>query len=160
MSGNNVMKFEETITNVLKGSTQKNALDFAAFLKANEMTAEEGQDHGGTVTYKGNILAYMHMDGKAEMPGPWTIWPDVSGTVPEGFELDDEMKEIAWAHINICGSCGGDCAPGSRKSVYGKEFDNVCGALLAFTDPNPNDLECLKSLLQLIKHDVSSAGKS
>ena len=156
MSVENKKAFEEAIIEVLQGSTQKNALDFAAFLKSNDMTT--GENHG-TVMYKDNILAYMHMDGKPEIPGPWTIWPSVTGTVPEGFELDDVMKEIAWEHINICAKCGSECAPGSNKTVYGKDFENVCGAMLAFTDPTPDTLECVKKLMQLIKHDLSVADK-
>ena len=148
----NVKSFEEVIVEVLDGDTQKNALDFAAFLKANGMTT--GENHG-TVMHEDKVLAYMHMDGKPEMPGPWTIWPNVKGTVPDGFEFDEAMKSIALNHVNVCGKCGGTCAPGSRKTVYGKEFDNVCGALLAFTDPTPDTLVCVKRLLELIKYDVN-----
>jgi len=148
--------FQQAITEILIGETQKNALDFAAFLNANDMgTGDDGSN--GTVTYNGEVLAYMHMDGKPEMPGPWTIWPSVTGTVPEDFVFDEAMKEIAWKNVNICGKCGGDCAPGSRKTVYGKEFDNVCGAILAFTDPTADELACVKRVLEMIKYDVTGA---
>jgi len=150
MSEQNTLSFEETITKVLEGKTQENALDFVAFLKANNMAT--GENHS-TVTYEGNVIAYMHMDGKDEMPGPWTVWPSVTGDVPDGFTLDDNMKAVAWANINICADCGSGCAPGSKKVVYGKEFDNVCGALLAFTNPNGDALLCLKKIMQLIKHN-------
>jgi len=43
-------------------------------LKASNMTA--GENHG-TAVYQDNVLAWMHVDGKPEMPGPWTIWPDL-----------------------------------------------------------------------------------
>jgi len=146
-----VKSFEETIVEVLDGDTQKNALDFAAFLKANGMTT--GENHG-TVMCEDKVIAYMHMDGKPEMPGPWTIWPDVNGTVPDGFEFDEAMKSVALNHVNFCGKCGSTCAPGSRKTIYGKEFDNVCGALLAFTDPTHDALVCVKRLLELIKFEA------
>jgi len=148
--------FEQIITEILTGDTQKNALDLAAFLKANDM--ETGENHG-TIVYNGEVLAYMHMDGKPEMPGPWTIWPSVKGIVPEGFIFDDDMKEIAWKNVNICGKCGGDCAPGSSKNIYGKDFDNVCGALLAFTNPTADELACVKSILEMIKFAISCVGK-
>jgi len=146
------LSFEETILKVLEGKSQENALDFAAFLKSNNLAT--GENHG-TVTYEGNVIAYIHMDGKNEVPGPWTIWPSVTGTIPEGFTLDERMKEIAWANINVCGKCGGECAPGSTKTVYGKEFDNICGAILQFTNPDADALKCVKTMLQLIKHDIS-----
>ena len=73
--------------------------------------------------------------------------------------LDEAMKKIAREHVNVCAKCGGECAPGSRKTVYGKEFDNVCGALLAFTDPSTEMLECVKKLFELIKYDISAGEK-
>ena len=148
-----VKSFEESINITLKGETKRNALDFAAFLKANDLAT--GETHG-TVVYKDNVFAYLHMDGKPEMPGPWTIWPDLDGTVPDGFTLDDSMKEIAWKHVNICADCGSGCAPGSSKTIYGKEFENVCGAILAFTDPDSQTLECVKKLMELRKQITST----
>jgi len=142
------MTFEETIKTTLTGETQKNALDFAAFMAANGIIT--GENHG-TVEYNGTTLAWMHMDGKPDLPGPWTVWPDLIGTVPDGFEFDDAMKEIAWKNVNICASCGSDCAPGSSKNIFGKDFENVCGAILAFTDPDVETLKCLKRLMELVK---------
>ena len=144
--------FKGTILNTLTGETQQNALDFASFLDEKGMTADSGQ-----ISCNGQVICYMHMDGKAEMPGPWTLWPSVTGTVPEGFALSEAMTKIVHEHVNICGDCGSKCAPGSRKMVYGKEFDNVCGALLAFTDPTPDVLACVKKLLELIKHDMGGS---
>jgi len=149
MSENKAKAFEETIATKLKGDTQKNALDFAAFLKANEMTP--GGEHG-QVTYKGKTMAHIHIDGEAEMPGPWTIWPEGDfSSVPAGFDFDDSMKNIAWANVNVCGNCGGACAPGSRQTIFGKEFDNICGAVLAFNNPDVNTLACVKKLFEMKK---------
>jgi len=145
--------FEEAIMSSLSGDTQKNALDFAAFLKENDMAT--GENHS-TILFRGDVLAYMYMDGKAEMPGPWTIWPSASGDVPDGFIFDEAMKQVAHAHVNICGDCGSGCAPGSRKSVYGKESDNVCGAVLAFTDPSEDALACVKKILEMIKFELDN----
>jgi len=144
----NIKTFEETIKETLKGETQKNALNFAAFMAAHGITT--GENHG-TIVYNGTILAWMHMGGEAELPGPWTVWPDLIGTVPDGFDFDDAMKEIAWKNINICASCGGDCAPGNSKKIFGKDFENVCGAILAFTDPDAETLTCLMRLIELVK---------
>jgi len=134
---------------ILKDETQKNALAFAAFLQANEMLA--GGEHGA-VSYQGKTIAYIHMDGKPELPGPCTIWPEGDfSRVPEGFAFDEAMKKIAWANVNVCGDCGSNCAPGSRKTVFGKEFDNLCGSVLAFNDPDAETLECVKLLILMRK---------
>jgi len=142
------MTFKEMIESTLTGETQKNALDFAAFMAANGITT--GENHG-TIVCNGKVLAWMHMDGKPDLPGPWTVWPDLIGTVPDGFDFNDAMKEIAWKNVNICASCGSECAPGSKKSIFGKDFDNVCGAILAFTDPDAETLKCLERLIVLVK---------
>jgi len=35
-----------------------------------------------------------------------------------------------------------------------KEYDNVCGAVLASTNPGSEALECVKQLLKLRKYDA------
>jgi hypothetical protein len=136
---------EEKIFSTLSGTSQKNAIDFATFLKANNMVADESHSQ---VIYQGKTLAYMHMDGNVEMPGPWSVWPDGDFSVaPQGYDFGESMKEIAWAHINICGKCGQSCAPGSKKTLFGKEFEGVCGSVMVFTDPSGDDLTCLQKLL-------------
>ena len=137
--------FEEKIVITLNESSQKNALDLVAFLKANDMTVDEAHSQ---IICEDKTLAYMHMDGSAEMPSPWSVWPvgDFS-IVPQDYDFDESMKEIAWAHINICGKCGQSCAPGSNKTLFGKEFEGVCGSVMVFTDPREDGLICLQKLL-------------
>ena len=98
----------------------------------------------GEVSLNGKTVCYLHIDGTENMPGPWTIWTE--GDYSD-FPLDENMKEIAWANVSICGKCGGDCAPGSRKTILGKDFDNVCYAVMAFNNPDAKTLECVKKLL-------------
>jgi len=137
--------FEEKIISTLGGNAQKNALDFAAFLMANGMIVDESHSQ---IICNGKVLAYMHMDGNTEMPGPWSVWPEGDfSTVSQGYDFDETMKEIAWAHINKCGKCGQPCSPGSNKTLFGKEFENVCGSVMVFTDPSADGLICLQKLL-------------
>ncbi|MCL2812244.1 MAG: hypothetical protein FWD25_10220 [Clostridia bacterium] len=143
---------EEKIKDVLTGEAQKNALDFAAYLKANEMVG--GGPHG-EVSYQGKCVCYVHMDGAAEKPGPWTIWPDGDYSAEhKDVPMSECMKEIAWANVNICADCGAGCSPGNRKMIFGKEFDNVCSATMAFNNPDAETLECVKKLLEMKKRDV------
>jgi len=32
----------------------------------------------------------------------------------DDFRLDEQLKEFAWAHVNICTSCGGSSGCGSQ----------------------------------------------
>ena len=153
------MKIEDTINNVLGGETRKNALDFATFLEANEMTVA-----GAEVTHKGKTVCYMHIDGSEQVPGPWTIWTEGDySSEDESIPLDECTKAIAHAHANICGhftsggkACGCGSQPGTRKTIFGKEFDNVCNADMMFTDPDAETLECIKKLLLMRKCGIDS----
>ena len=141
-----IMKsFEEKIIDTLSGVTQKRALEFANFLNTNGMELDENHS---MIIHQGKTLAYIHMDGNAEMPGPWSVWPEGDfSTVPQDYDFDENMKEIAWEHINYCANCGGNCAPGYTKTVFGKEFEGVCGSVTVFTDPDEKAMKCLEKLL-------------
>lgn len=133
---------------VLSGDALKNALDFADFLEANEMEVD-----GAQVSRKSKVMCYMHLEGGENYPAPWTIWTegDYSG---EHCDITPGMKEIAWANVNLCSDCGGSCTPGTRKSIFGKEFDGVCSADMAFYIPGGEALECVKKLLEIRKMAV------
>jgi len=140
-------QIEKTINDVLSGDVLKNALDFVEYLKANGMVA--GGEHGA-VNYQGKPVCYMHLDDTTERPGPWTIWTEGDySSEHKDVPIDENMKKIAWANVNTCASCGCDCSPGKRKVIFGKEFDNVCGAVMAFYMPNAETLECVKKLLEM-----------
>ena len=138
-------KLENMINAVLSGDLQKNALDFAQYLRDNEMTVA-----GAEISYNGKVVCYMHLDGNKDYPGPWTIWTEGDySSEHKDIPMDERMKEIAWANVNTCGSCGGDCSPGKRKMIFGKEFDKVCNADMAFYKPDAETLECVKKLLKM-----------
>ena len=142
--------FENTINEVLSGDNLKSALDFAEYLKANELDV-----NGSEISYNGKSVCYVHLDNTENYPGPWTIWTEGDySSEHQDVPMSGHMKEIAWKHVNICGSCGGSCSPGKRKSIFGKEFDNVCSADMAFYVPNAETLECVKKLLEMRKNDI------
>jgi len=137
--------FEEKIVNTLSGASQKNALDLVAFFNSNGMTVDENHSQ---IIVGGKVLAYMHMDGSADMPGPWSVWPEGDfSVVPQGYDFDEPMKEVGWEHINLCGKCGQSCVPGKNRTLFEKEFEGVCGSVMVFTNPSGNDLICLQKLL-------------
>ena len=141
---------ETTIRDVLCGDTLENALDFLAFLRANEMNA--GGEHG-SVSYKGECVAYMHLDDSEQMPGPWTIWTEGDYSRERAdVPMSGQMKQIAWNHVNFCTSCGCGSQPGQRKTILGREFEHVCNADMAFYLPDAQALACVKQLLTMRKN--------
>jgi len=146
---NSNIELVKQIKSTLKGSNLTNALDFATFLDANEMSFAEN-----AVSYKNEVVCYMHLDENNEEPGPWTIWSegDYSNEITNNLN-----KETAWSHINYCGSCGGDCSPGKLQTIFGKEFNNVCNAVMAFYIPNAETLEHVKELLIIRKKSIDNS---
>jgi hypothetical protein len=143
-------ELKSLIKDSLNGDMLENALDFTAFLEKNDMFFKDS-----AVSFQNEVVCYMHIDSGEEEPSPWTIWTEGNYSHEiEGVSIDEHTKEIAWKHVNICASCG-DCSPGKRKVIFGKEFDNVCNADMAFYCPDAKTLECVKKLLQMRKNNIA-----
>ncbi len=157
---------EDIIGTVLTGDAQKNALDFIAFLGANEISYTQS-DNYLDVHYQGTNVCSVLITGADDVPGPWTIWSDQEPgswiTWPsegnsarrEELSVDERTKETVWAHVNYCASCGGDCSPGKTKEVLGKSFDGLCSSALAFTNPDAEALDCAKRMIEMRKRDIA-----
>jgi len=158
----NPRSIENIINDAFSGDMLNNALNFIAFLRANEVIV-----NGAEVSYKGQPLCFMHIDKSTEEPGPWTIWTEGDYTSEHAnVPMSKQMKEIAWAHANICTNfisngehCGCGSQPGKRKVIFGKTFDNVCNADMAFYIPNAEALECVKKLLLIRKYHIDNGNE-
>ena len=150
---------EDKIRSALHGDVLKNALDFAAFLRANGFSPEqyESGGDGWSVLRKEESVGFILVNGAEEMPGPWTVWFNTCD-FDESAPADDAVKETAWAHASICAnftSGGKDCGcgdqPGFRRTIFGRVFDNRCHSPLMFTNPDAQTLENIKKLMKLLK---------
>ena len=147
-------KIEKIFTETLTGDVLKNALAFMEFLNANEIIQVEQHE----MHYKGECVCYIDTRNKQHL---WIVWTagDYSNEC-EGFPIDEQTKEIAWAHANKCGNCEGtDCSPGKTKVIFGKEFTNICNGAdvdMKFCNPDSEILEGLKKLVVLRKNIITS----
>ena len=150
---------EDRINEVLSGDSRKNALDFAAFLRANGLPPvfHEESGHGWSIMRGDESVGFIIADGSAQMPGPWTIWFN-SCDFEDGGADDDDLKQTAWEHASICGnfsSGGKDCGcgdqPGFHRTIFGREFENRCHSPLMFTDPDARTLENVEKLMLMLK---------
>ena len=145
------LKIEEEIIAQLGGDLQKNALDFIAYLKESGMTPDA--THSSAFRYFDKwvcILIIMPIDGKIG----WTIFDNPLCGREYDLPVDDDLKEFAWKHVNICCHftsggkyCGCGNQPGKHATIFGKEFDNVCTSEVAFSNP---DAGALKKIVRLI----------
>ena len=104
------------------------------------------------VNYKDKSVCYILLEKDS-----WVIWSDDSGSNSfEDFSLDEHMKNIAWKNLVICekvNRCFDGCGR-SRKKIFGKEFDNVCGTAIKFENPNAETVECMKKIFEIRKNDI------
>jgi hypothetical protein len=146
---------EEKIKGVLSGDSLENALNFVAFLQANELVTEthgDGDGWSGAIGgIVGNSLGFMMVNGAADMPGPWTVW--FNSCDFGGDSVDDDLKETAWAYASKCGKChtGWETCGGGARTIFGKEFEYLCHSPLMFTNPDAKTLVNLKKLMLMLK---------
>ncbi|MCL2362514.1 MAG: hypothetical protein FWC73_11980 [Defluviitaleaceae bacterium] len=151
-------RIENAINSKLKGHAKKNALELSAHIRAKGFTIleqdekEEGPWNGFTVS----DLGYVIVSGTDDFPGPWTMWigADNLGKYSQA-PITEDIKEFAWKHVSPCGSCGGDCSPGVRTTVFGKDFENTCQANMIFVNPDAKAVEYMKKIVD-IKGAVTS----
>jgi len=147
-------RIEDAFNMYFTGDTLKNTLDFAEFLRANEMV----YDGDYAIHYKGKLACYI--DTPNDKSPKWSIWTvgDYSKEY-EGFPIDERTKEIAWANIVYCGNCA-DCDrdPGKTEMIFGKEFANVCNGTdnlaMRFINPDAEAVECVKKMVEMRMYAV------
>ncbi len=154
---------EESILETLAGERRQNALVFFAYLSADGMRFERGKGYWEDkyywrVRYRDEVVCFVLINGtkcKSEPEG-WMIWSDDSGSKGyEGYPLDERTREIAWQHVDFCGNCGGECHPGVRKTVFGRDFDHVCRTTLRFVNPDAEALACAMKMMEIRKNDIN-----
>ena len=152
---------ERAVKANLRGDNLENALGFTAFLRANKMQFVRGKGYWQDklyflVKYKNDFVCFILIGAEypGEAPDRWIIWADNSGSnCFEDFPLDERMKEIAWANVDTCGSCG-YCGGGTRKTLFGKAFDRVCITPMSFLNPDAETMGFVKKMVAIRKNDI------
>ena len=157
---------EDAMNKAFTDEKLKNALDFAAHLRTLNLPIKEFDKEEKTyffdIEYKGLVLCYAHISKKSmrifssQVPCSWFYWSDGEGSFEYAEPVvDDDIKKAAWKKVRKCNSCGCKNAPGRRKRVLGKNFDNVCVSALGFRMPTASvDWECIKQMVTAMKNDI------
>lgn len=145
----------------LTGAAKRVASEFVAFLRARNV--EFYQDLGSAwkdkiyywVKQGEECLCFLAFQDPDEPENQWTVWSDecdsYAAEIPE-----DEIRNIAWRHIDFCGHCG-SCKGGTQKTVFGRTFDRVCGCTFRVDNPTEEDLPFLKKMIELRIRDIVAA---
>jgi len=156
-------KIENTIDEVLTGDTHKNAQEFVSYLRTNEMFFEKGKGYWEDkpywmIKYYDEYVCFILINVSKDKTEPegWIIWSDDSDSnCYADFPLGEDVKEIIWKNLDFCANCGGCKTPGgSHKTIFGKDFENVCITTVKFINPDGEDLECVKKMVEIRKNDI------
>jgi len=147
--GKPMQTIENLITEKLTGDMQKNALDFVAYMRAAGMENDEA--NSSAFNYKGQWVCILIID-----EGNWTIYDNPLTKHYDDYPVDAKLKQFAWANVHICATGHCDSSPGARKTILGKEFENVCTSEVAFRNP---DAKTLKYVMQLTDIWIQSLTK-
>ena len=142
------VSFENAINKMLTGDAKKNALDFAAFLRANHLPLELVGCDGWNVYVKGVNTAFLAVNGEKN---EFFI---VLHVFRYDGPVDDDLREFTWAHVFLCPGCGSEtfCDESrNRRIILGREYESTCQSPLVFINLNAKDLEKAKKLLLMLK---------
>lgn len=143
---------------------QKIALDFVHYLKNNEM--EFNKDNGYwkdkiyyIIKFNNECVCFIAIKDPDEKDNHWTVWSDDMDSISlKDYPIEEELKEIAWKHVDGCGNCG-SCSGGRQKVIFGKEFDKVCGCTFRIDNPAEEDLEFMKKIVEIRKKEILDHSK-
>ena len=155
------LTIEEQIKTRLSGDLQKNTLEFAAYLKSNDVSPESVYSCG--FDYLGERVCILFVEDNGSL---YVYFNGKFIHEPKSLQVSTHLKEFAHANVNYCSylgidgkncDCGG--RPGSSITIYGKIFDYVCHAPLVFFNPNSETYEKIKELVSIWKHNIDEMKK-
>ncbi len=153
---------EDYILKYLSSDEQKIALNFITFLKDSLLLFHRDNCE----CWKNKIYYWVQLNDQCvcfiairdpdEPNNRWTVWSDDMSTEwLEKYQVDSDIKEIAWKHIDHCGQCG-SCGGGRHKVIFGKEFNDVCGCTFRIDNPNLDDLNFLKKMVEIRINEIQN----
>lgn len=152
-------KIEEYIKTELSRSDQIIPLDFIDYLNNNDMIFIKDNDFWKEkiyyiIKFNNECVCFIAINDPDEKENRWTVWSDdMSSITLVDYPVENELKELAWKHVDSCGNCG-SCAGGRKKVIFGKVFEKVCGCTFRIDNANSKDLVFLKKMIEIRKHII------
>lgn len=154
---------ERIVDDTFPINLKHNILDLLLFFKSNSMEIKRLFGYWSnqlyySVSYQNECVCYILFNGTGDEKqfSPLTIWTDDSKSKwYESCDLTDEEKRIAWGNVDYCVNCG-SCKGGTAKTIFDKQFNNVCRTTLRFTNPDKNEFSVLKKITLIRKEDIKN----
>ncbi len=156
-------EIESYINEILTDDDKKNALDFTKYLRENDLIFKRDMGYWAFTHYwwimlNEKCLCFILINGGEDESEPlgWTVWYDYSDSEHfDEYNMDEQIKETVWKHVDLCGNCGGcDIPGGNTKKIFGLEFNNVCVTSMRIKNPNTTELEWMKKIIEISKNDI------
>lgn len=149
---------EKIINRELHSYDKATALDFVTSLRDNELTFFRDRGYWRDkiyfwVQYGTDCVCFIAIKDPDEPENRWTVWSEnIDPVYLAENAVDDRLKKIAWEHVDcgVCGSCGEE----KPKIIFGRKFNNVCGTNFRFDNPDKNDLEFMKKMVEIKKREL------
>ena len=138
-------QIEAEILELLEGDMKETALEFVAYLRANQMTPQ--QWFGPTywrIPYERDFLCSILMSKDR-----WRVF-FFSGNY--SGEFCEEFVTAVQNSVMSCVSCTDDCPKGKEMTVFGKRFADTCFQFpVQFVNPDGSTLGYIKELIEYWK---------
>lgn len=150
---------EDFINRELTNRDKEIALSFVKFIRKNDLIFVRDMDFWKDKIYylvkvRDKCVCFISINDPDEKENRWTVWSDdMDSDFLDTVCIEERLKELAWKHVDYCGHCG-SCGGGRRKSIFGKTFDNVCGCTFRIDNPNYDDLEFMKKMIEIRKAEI------
>ena len=170
---NETIVLERIIDSILEkneGDVKTSIADFFSYLKENEMIISVTRMGITDNLYSDNLYyIYCEVSYKDKrvcfldlMEDCMNFWIDMVGDYSTEYiniPIDEQLKKFAWEHIFYCEyeycTYSNRCRGGRRKTIFDKEFDNVCRRVVMNIPAMKTELlDFIKSLLEMRKTDI------
>lgn len=159
---------EDVIPKFLHGDMEKYALDFCAYLRANNMKPVWAGANTWKATYKNKAICYIRLYNEdwdklpqAAVYGKhsWVVTLYIESNMHkyEDIIIKEELQRFIWNNIHHCMVCRTPChgkvPPHRDVMALGKEIKGIChGRELTWVfDPDEKAADKIKRLLELEK---------
>ena len=145
-----ITEAKDVLSKNLKDKVLENALDIVDYLDMKGLIPVLEWDNGirFVKNERSPCLLVFNWDNKGE----WFICDLPVGSEPDWNTINDDLKNLIIENIKICNvhqgnPCGCGSEPGVIKTIFGKEYTNVCTSEIQLVNPEPNILEKYKKII-------------
>lgn len=152
---------EDYVISELSMEDQRIALNFISYLRNSGMEFVKDKGYWKDkiyylIKYQEKCVCFIAIKDPDEKENRWTVWSDdIHSDWLGEKQLEEDMKAIAWSHVDTCENCG-SCGGGKPKVIFGKEFSRVCGCTFRIDNPSAGDLLFMKKMVEIRKNEIIS----